>query len=331
MIKVDLSKVQLPVTSAYFTLVSKLVPGRQALLQHVEWYSAGQDRRYAAGVHLLTRDLVISDLLKDKLRATVGDDAVVLVGDLRLEADKSCTIERRVINDIVQHMEKRDLLLRKRGIIIGNDGRYPSLINNHSLFHEARRGFPRQYNDKRDVKIILAIDATNPRVLTSAESGRFMSYAIDTAEELLFQQQFFFKNDRLSVVVFGESPNDITEDYQRLRSWKVNCPRNTARCLEHCIKDISQGNGYRHIYLVTTGSSNDRNICDIASRIREKGFGLSQFVVGEDWKEIPNSLAQFLQIAQDSSGDLYLLKQANADILSLIINEHFERYRAGVK
>lgn len=330
MMKLDLSRVQLPVRSAYFTLVSKLVPGKQALLQHVEWYAAGQERRYAPGVHLLTRDLVITDLLKDKLRKTVGDDAVVLVGDLRPEADKSCVIERQVINDIIQHMEKRDVLLRRRGLSIGSDGRYSSLINNYSLFHEARRGFPRQYNDKKDVKIILAIDGTIPRILTNG-TGRLMNYAIETAEELLFQQQHFFKSDKVSVVVFGDTCKDITEDYQRTASWKIRALRNTSRCLEHCINDLSQGNGYRHIYLITTGPSNDRKICDIASRIKDKGFGLSQFVVGEEWKAFPNGLAQFLQVAQDSSGDLYLVKQASADILSLIVNEHFERYRADVK
>lgn len=330
MIKSSSDKIQLPINTAYFTRVKNLKPDKQALLQNVEWYAAGKDRRYSPGIHLLTRDLVVTKNLKDKLMGIVNEDAVVLVGDLTRDGN-GCRIEGRVINEIIERMERREQLLGKRGIVMSPDGTYPSLLKRQELFHDVKiKGHENNYSNRRDIKIILAIDGTNPDIFANPQAKRYMAHAIDVAGEFAFQQKYFFASDELSIIVFGENPKDITQDYLKSTSWVVKKPRNTAKCLEHCVETAGTTKRYHHIYLVTTGASDDPRICDAAVEMRVKGIGLTQFLVGDKWKQQPNCLAQVIQSADDSKGDFYVVKSQSMDVLSLIVNEHYERYRANL-
>ncbi len=324
------SKIQLPINSAYFTRVKNLKPDKQALLQNVEWYAAGKNRTYSPGIHLLTRDLVVTRSLKDKLVGIVGEDAVVLVGDLTREGN-GCRIEGRVINEIVERMELREKLLGKRGIVMGADGKYPCLLSLRELFHDVKiRGYENNYSNKRDIKIVLAVDGTNPEVFADPNAKRYMARAIACAEELVFQQKYFFTVDELEVIVFGEDPKDITQDFQRTASWVVKKKRNTAKCLEHCVEAALSGRRYNHVYLITTGVSDDTRVCSVAEEMRATGVGLTQFLVGDKWKQQSLSLGQVIQCADDSKGDFYPVKVENMDLLSLIISEHYQKYRANV-
>ena len=65
--------------------------------------------------------------------------------------------------------------------------------------------------------------------------------------------------------------------------------------------------------------------------MRDRGIGLTQFLVGDTLKKQPNSLAQVIQSAEDSKGDFYAVKSQSIDVLSLIVNQHYERYRANVR
>jgi hypothetical protein len=310
-----LDKVQLPISRAYWTTVENLVPDSQAFLQNLEGYMAGKGRQYSPNVHLLTKDLVVTESLKQRLSGITRDDTPILVGDLMGE---DCRIDPRHLNDLINHMEKRETKLNKRNIKISKDGRYPSLLKNRSFFQDTRtRNYLRPYSGKSDIHITVAVDGSVSKSLNR------MHCATEIAEELFFQQHYFLRQDHLALISFGKQIKEVPH-YRQAGNWMNPGGRNTAECLEHCVKNAR--NGYHHVYLIITGTAEDR-VCDAAMELKKKGLGLTQFVVDDS----KLSAGQALQTTQDSRGDVYFVKEKYVDLLSLMVNEHYETFRAGVK
>ena len=302
-------RVSIPVSRVYYAQVSTLDPERHLLMKDISWYSAERGLYYPPKAKLLRQDLRVTEQRKKLLESIVGPNTAVLVGDIS-ESDHATALPGSAANEIIQHMEQREELFRKRKIPLKNDGTYQSLLKTPGIFQTIQairtQGFPRNYTRQRDIMIAIAIDGTIPEIFAGKEAGRkCMANAIRIGDELQFQQRYFFRNDTLTIHPFGETTTEATRDYQKATVWRVGGKRNTTSCLNKIIDKAQKHKGYTHIYLVTTGIADDVGIIDVASRIhpqKQKGSttinaGLTQIIVGEHWKKKAEMLAQFPFVA----------------------------------
>jgi hypothetical protein len=318
------AKVELPIDCAYYTLVGKLLPGKQALLRDVTGNLAKKDKSYSSKINLSTNYTVVDETLKSGLIRATGENAAVLVGDLK-PGKANTKPEGMIVQEIVEHMRHRKQILEQltktKRAKSGLNGRYVTLLKQPNLFHRSKKGNQRSYSCD-SVNLILAVDGTNPSVFRNDRTS--MGHAILSAEELFFQTKYFFRSDEVRVLIYGDSVRDITSTWKNPSSWKIKANnRNTVSCLETCLNLADHNKRHTHIYHMATGGAHDPKIIDMTKKIKDNKISFTQFCVDASGKD----LGAMLQTAQDAGGDVYPILKENVNLLSLMLGEHFETYR----